>query len=258
MKSIIYYFSATGNSLFISRKIAENIENSQILSIVSEMKKDDISPDAEKIGFVFPLYFSGIPLIVENFIKKINIADVGYIFAVVTAGIPVTGAALSIVDKLLYNKNKRLNYGSYVKMVDNYLPIYDIPDQKEQIKINQKALLKAEIISKNINDKINKKTLEVTPLLAIQYKPWKKKKDEFDSVFFTDSKCNGCGICKKVCPTSNIKLLDKKPQWFGNCEFCLACIHHCPQKSIQLDKKSVYKRRYIHPEIKLSDIIEKK
>ena len=258
MKTTIYYFSATGNSLFVAKKFVEKLGDCQLISIASEIKKEKIDSTSETIGFVFPLYFSGLPFLVNEFIKKINLTNAGYIFAIATAGEPIIGAALYQINKILKEKEKKLNFGAYVAMVDNYLPIYEIPPENKQLEINKKASLKIEDISKAILNQKNKRPFEFTIFLGLVHNPWKRKKDKFDTVFFVDSNCNGCSICEKVCPVTNIKMVNNKPLWQHNCEFCLACIHHCPQKSIQVDKKSDKKSRFTNPEIKLKEIIQGK
>lgn len=255
MNTTIYYFTATGNSLFVARKLSEKFENSSLKSMVSENKNAEVVCETENIGFVFPLYFSGIPLIVEDFIKKLAIKNAKYIFTLVTCGVPITGAALYNVKKILKRKNLKLNLGMYIQMVDNYLPIYDVPPVEKQSLLNSKALMKIEKISEIIKTNKNKLTNEITLFSPLFYKPWRKNVKSLDNKFFVDDTCNRCGICEKVCPVNNIKLSSRKPQWLHNCEFCFACIHHCPKKAIQIDSKSSSKSRYIHPEIKLKDIM---
>ena len=43
-------------------------------------------------------------------------------------------------------------------------------------------------------------------------------------------KCIGCKVCEKVCPTGNIIVLtDYAQRRSKKCEYCLACVHACPQ-----------------------------
>jgi Pyruvate/2-oxoacid:ferredoxin oxidoreductase delta subunit len=46
-----------------------------------------------------------------------------------------------------------------------------------------------------------------------------------------------------------------KPIWQHRCEQCFACLQWCPEESIQYGKKTQKKKRYHHPEIKLSDML---
>lgn len=61
MKSIIYYFSGTGNNFAIAKEITNSLGDSILLPI-SELLNNKIIPDEyEWIGFVVPSYFSHVP-----------------------------------------------------------------------------------------------------------------------------------------------------------------------------------------------------
>jgi len=56
MKNAIYYFSGTGNSLAIAKKLNDMmIEKNDIISIPNIMKQKIIT-EADSIGFIFPVY----------------------------------------------------------------------------------------------------------------------------------------------------------------------------------------------------------
>ena len=61
VSTYIYYFTATGNSLYIAKMLGNIIPDSKIISILQSNKKEETSLEADKIGFVFPLYYGGIP-----------------------------------------------------------------------------------------------------------------------------------------------------------------------------------------------------
>ena len=73
--------------------------------------------------------------------------------------------------------------------------------------------------------------------------------------FNATDKCNGCGMCEKICPVGNIKQANKKVTWGDHCTHCLACFHWCPQTAIEIGKKSANIARYHHPDIILKDMI---
>lgn len=54
--------------------------------------------------------------------------------------------------------------------------------------------------------------------------------------FQADDSCIGCGTCEQVFNCNNIQV-SEKPQWGQNCTLCLACIHYCPSKPINMAKK---------------------
>ena len=90
------------------------------------------------------------------------------------------------------------------------------------------------------------------------YAEWIGKRAEWDHAFRVESQCNSCGLCARVCPVANITLEGGKPAWLGHCQQCLACIQLCPQQAIEYGDKTVGRKRYRHPEIRVREIMEQK
>ena len=86
MKTKIYYFSGTGNSLYVAQELAKKIKNSVVLPIVSELGKDHVKINAETFGIVFPLHAYTIPSPVRDFLEKGDFHSCKYSFAVCTGG----------------------------------------------------------------------------------------------------------------------------------------------------------------------------
>lgn len=77
-----------------------------------------------------------------------------------------------------------------------------------------------------------------------------------DHILSVTDQCIGCGICTQVCPRGNFHLSGRRATNAGDCEFCLACAHACPQKAIVLRNGEKNARaRYRHPAIQLNEII---
>ena len=45
--------------------------------------------------------------------------------------------------------------------------------------------------------------------------------------------CAGCGICEKVCPQGNIKMVNGRPKFKGKCVGCMGCAFSCPKDAIR-------------------------
>lgn len=89
---------------------------------------------------------------------------------------------------------------------------------------------------------------------ALLLVPWVKYVMFRKTRFKTTDACIGCGICKRVCPVNNIKIVDSKPVWQDRCSRCLACFHWCPQKAVMVGKKFSRRHQYHHPEISVKDM----
>ena len=88
MKTKIFYFTGTGNSLSVARDIGNELEDAELVSIPGVVN-GNIESDDPAVGIVFPVYMWGMPNMVVDFIQKLKISRDQYIFAVATcAGQP--------------------------------------------------------------------------------------------------------------------------------------------------------------------------
>ena len=70
--------------------------------------------------------------------------------------------------------------------------------------------------------------------------------------------CVGCGICQQVCPSGSIRVENGRAVHTpGRCQTCLACIHACPHRAIQLTvPEKNPQARYRNEHISLQEIIQ--
>ena len=68
-------------------------------------------------------------------------------------------------------------------------------------------------------------------------------------MFRTNSNCNSCGICAKICPTKSIEMKEDKPNWKSSCEQCMRCVNACKQEAIfqTFGGRTAGKSRYFEP-----------
>ena len=121
MESVIYYFSATGNSLRIANIMAERMDG--LLLPMSKYKGTKCS--SRQIGLVFPTYFWGVPRTVAEFVDEMKVeADNQYVFAAATCG-GLAGGVLGHLDALLKKKGLHLDYGITIPSVANFIEEYN-------------------------------------------------------------------------------------------------------------------------------------
>ena len=116
------YFSATGNCLYVARRIGGTL-----LSIPQLMRQDRIEVCDDAVGIVAPVYAGEMPMMVKTFLSRAEIKT-DYFFFLYTYGM-ACGEAFAHVKQLCDEKGLKLSYVSSVQMVDNYLPGFEMQNQ---------------------------------------------------------------------------------------------------------------------------------
>lgn len=261
----IYYFSGTGNTLAVARKIAELLGDTELISISDLQRGEEVDfGAAERIGIFFPVYCFGVPNLVAQFMKRIKKLgkkgnDQPYIFSLCTSG-GMLGSAHLIAEQYLAKRNYRLNAYFHVPMPSNYIPLSNGPTEKRIGRILEKAEKKIGKIIVTIQMKKKRRPIHVFPLDL-----WGElvanravaMLDDYDKYFWLNENCDGCGLCQKLCPASNIIMMNGMPTWRGHCEQCMACLQWCPKQAIQFKQVTVKRRRYHHPDVSVEDLFRK-
>lgn len=242
---MIYYFSGTGNSKHVAQCLAE--ETGDDLKFIPTCEFQGYS---DVLGFVFPVYSWGVPAIVLDFIRALPMCDKEdmYVFMVATCGDDV-GMTDKMLEKELRAKNIGLDLSFSVTMPNTYvlLPGFDVDAKDvEQLKLN-KSKARISVIAQKINSRINEtdvvrggmawlKTRMIYPLFT--------KYGMNSAKWHAEGSCVGCELCSKVCPVSNIIMVDGKPEWKSKCISCTACYHVCPQQAVQYGNATKNKGQY--------------
>lgn len=250
-KRIVFYFTATGNSLYAAKKFSETP-----LSIPQVLKSDKRIFEADEIGIVFPDYRAFAPLMVQRFIQEVTL-KAPYLFSIITFG-NYDCNVIESWNKFAIEQGVHFNYITTIKMVDNYLPVFDMNEQLKMDKQEESQLEQAVADVLEEKNHIPSLTEEERQqcLQVLQRVPELFPISSELLLEVNKSSCNGCGFCTKVCPRKNFSLTDKGVEHTGDCEFCLAYIQNCPQKAIVLKRGERNKEaRYRHPRISLNEIV---
>ncbi|MDD1685031.1 MAG: EFR1 family ferrodoxin [Methanoregula sp.] len=260
MKTIIYYFSGTGNSLAAAKKIAAALGNTELVPIAS--LKDTpgrIVPAADRVGIVCPVYDAGLPVIVKEFTERLDIGAVPYTFGIVTMGGMGVSALHQLNGILLQSSRRKLDAAFAIKMPGNFPPIGVPPqgDKKEAILRNADAQLASITVMIEKGQTVPPGFSPVTFVMrCLLYPPFAKNVHDMDKSFSVEDTCTSCGTCAEVCPVGNITMENDRPVWQHHCELCCACLHFCPVEAIQLSTLQGTKGRgrYRHPDLTIDDM----
>jgi ferredoxin len=247
----ILYFTATGNNLYLAKRIGGNL-----ISIPKAVKQGDFDFSDDAIGLVFPIYGLSVPPYIREFLKQAWF-DSNYLFAVMSYG-RYDGAAASHLQELGVQNGLTFSYINTIQMVDNYLPGFQM---EKEIAEEPKKDIETNLCRIIADIEARKKWLPQDMLIDRLATRHFQKYDRFQpgtgltDDYRVDDKCFGCGTCARVCPTNNIAVTDAKPVFGDNCLSCLACTQNCPHNAIWLlgEKSS---RRFRNQYVSLKEIIK--
>ncbi len=258
----IYYFTGTGNTLAAAKQIAAMLgEQMELIPIASLARGNTVDfGDAETVGIFHPVYCFGIPAIVQKFLERIKKHPRGtkqpYLYSLCTSS-GLLGSAHIILEQGLRKQGYKLNAYFHIPMVSNYIPRAKAPNQRRLEKILKSAEKKIRAAGEKILAKKNRRPIHVFPLdmfgeiagmRAVSFM------NDYDKYFWLNENCNGCELCEKICPASNIIIMNGMPTWRGHCEQCMACLQWCPKEAIQFRKITEKRERYHHPDIKAEEL----
>ena len=229
---MVLYFTGTGNSRYLARRIAEGLEMS-FYDLNACIKAGNTAPvqTGRDVVLVTPTYAWRIPRVVSEWLGKTELTRAERIWFVMDCGSEIGNAAK-------YNRQlaaqKQLQYmgTAQIIMPENYIAMFNAP-QKEQARsiveqaepALQKVLtqLKAGQEFSPPRDNLYDRFMS-GPVNPVFYRFFVKA-DAFRA-------------------TDNIHLENGKPVWGKNCTHCMACICYCPKEAIEYGKKSKGKPRY--------------
>jgi hypothetical protein len=135
MGTEIYYFSGTGNSLYVAKELQKRVTEAKLIPIVSLLNRDIVESVSDSVGFVFPIHLAMAPAPVIDFVKKLDLKSAEYIFAIATRAGSQHRAFIDL-ENILKKKDKSLDSFFTLNMTSND-PKFDIAMQKE-VEINKK------------------------------------------------------------------------------------------------------------------------
>ncbi len=256
MKLSVFYFSGTGNTAFIVKRIVKTLSRRYETAVYDVAGGADLAQplkEADLVLIAFPIYGGAPPIPMRRFVhahadlfrgKNIAIAETQYFFS---------GDGAATIGRTLEK------FGGTVIAAEHFNMPNNIADSKFGVKNGEelrKKLTYAQVKADKFAEKIldGKKCRRGFTLLphAVGYysqrKYWRKGEAEKRGKLKIDpSRCVGCRACVKSCPVSNLTVEHGKAKGTGKCVFCYRCVNLCPKKAISLFGKEPPKAQYKGP-----------
>ena len=291
MTGLIFYFTGTGNSLSAAAYLAGRL-GASIVNIAALKENHLPPPEADLIGFVFPVYHGSLPLIAARFLDTLTLSPSTYIFGVCTYG-DHPGLFMEYLRDRVAARGGRLSAGFGLHMPYNYVTppaggkkffdsfsLREIDDSTRDLLI-QKAderleeiaacverrasgILEtdSELITRlvdalHLHDSLGKTTwMKIAGIHEPVDGSFNEARLQMDKAFSVDESCRGCGTRARVCPVHDIDMVNDRPTWQHHCEQCFACLQWCPNQAIQFRENTRGQARYHHPRGTIKDMLQ--
>ena len=265
----IFYFSGTGNSLFVAREIAAAFDGAEIEPIIHALKSSEINVDGDICGFVFPIYMNAMPSLVREFVESRDFSACGKVFVVATHG-GVPGKTRAQTERVFAGKGIRLWFYEEIEMINNtpkgvapkVLMHLDWENEITEEKIKE---MESRTIT-GIRSAVEKIRMDIAPEPSAKAgifsrALWKLSEGSSPKLeFLLDDTCTGCGICEKVCLSGRVRMKNGRPVWpiDSPCFYCYACFNFCPVQAVGVRHYVKKEGRYHYPGIGPDDIAGQK
>jgi NAD-dependent dihydropyrimidine dehydrogenase PreA subunit/flavodoxin len=246
---MILYFTGTGNSYDVATRIGQALGD-EVVSINALLKSGNSNKLVSSKPFIFvcPTYASRIPNVVRDFVLNHTFEGPKQVYFVITYG-GFAGPVGHYVKALVKQKGWVLQGFDKVMMPENYIVMFPNPSPRSVAKTLVKAYKKLDKVIAEIKSGSHfYHSGHVGYLFTkVENKGFYRYAVSGKAFVVNPDFCIKCGTCVKVCPMNNIALNEKGPVWGDKCCGCLGCLHNCPKKAINYQKKTVKKGRYVNP-----------
>lgn len=245
MRALILYFSGTGNTEFVAKKIGLVFKKLKIESEIHSIEERyRIQPDT------FDLLILGCPKYYEypvlDFIEYVkeklptgNKTIPTMVFCTQAAHLETDYRK---IERILKKKNYKVTVTKSFQIANNMVIFKAYPlTNNEKIQANLEKLgneleplLRGFISGKERKDNPGFLFRVLTHSTGVIFT---KLFPIFGMKYSVSNECIGCNLCIKKCPRSNIKMQGGKPKFGRNCLFCMRCINICPKQAILYNNK---------------------
>ena len=254
MDITIAWFSGTGNTLRAARELAARVDGPGRNVELADIARGEKGGSIQVI--CFPVYGFGPPGIVKRYIS--NLEDGGRAWLLCTMG-GGAGSALRVTARRLSQKGWTVPGGVELLMPNNY-PVGRLPGDVDRLVTEavEKTRLFGETIAADKDSPLPGNFLTAVFSAALNAGMDLNRRRARKS-FSVDESCTSCHLCRRVCPTENISLVQGLPVWGRDCEQCLRCVNVCPEYAISYMKcREKGRPQYLEPELELSRLLLRK
>jgi len=249
MRVLIIYFSQTGGTLKIAKKIHEGIINSgnecELASIIKEVNEKNLN-QYDLIGLGSPTFLFREPLNVKRFIDNMQEVAGKHCFIFATHGSCIGNQFYFMSEGL--KKKGYIVIDSFDSYSDSSIQFYPSPmhttGHPDKIELEQAKQFGEKICG--ISQRVKNGELDLLPKFELITSTWWARDSKIltpellrkisPAFKINTDKCTKCYICQDNCPADAVNIDAEPPEiQKEGCIFCWYCEKACPEGAIEAD-----------------------
>lgn len=243
----MYYFSGTGNTYLIAKKMKDKFEEKDYKCTLESIVDSNLVENNkdELIGIFFPVAIQSTYPLVWDFVNRLGYGNGQSIFMVDTLE-AFSGGVVGPMKKTLKEKAYNCIGAVEIKMATNMAK--KIEKSQDVEGVTQRGLKKAEEFVESLLE--GKTKWSRVPLLSdcmrkisLDRNIWTKTSKK---ISIENSQCIKCGICEKRCPVNAIRMIEGKVIIdHSKCISCVRCVNYCPKNAFRLSGEKIFQKKIV-------------
>jgi len=244
MRIAIFYFSGTGNTWRMAQSLMEGFIARQVpveMHSIETVSTDGVSAIISRndiIGIGYPIYGSDIPLIMQDFLKKLPFPPKPVPVFIFCTQWMFSGDGTRVSLEFIQSENYQVSWSEHFLMPNNVcVSFIRLPYTTDQRKIDRMVFHMNRridtLVERVCSSRPHTRGFNIFSkwLGLMQRKPFRKYFPTWrDDIGIDRMRCSGCGLCASICPVGNI---EKDTLLFqGRCILCVRCYNFCPENAI--------------------------
>jgi ferredoxin len=250
-KTIIFYFSGTGNARQVALWLSEFAREKGIDCRLMDIAKTDmlltetIDPEA-LIIFISPIHGFNYPKITLTFIRNFMKGNNRVVLMNTRGGMKIgnfvtpglTGIAFFLSSFWLRRKGYKIMGTIPFDMPSNWISLHPALNSRTVKFLHRKNYERVrfhadKIFSGKSDFHSRRDIIQDILIFPVSFGYYIAGRFILAKSFYANITCDNCGICIQGCPVKAIKTIQNKPFWTLKCESCMKCMNNCPKKSIE-------------------------
>lgn len=244
MKSLVIYFSQTGNTRKIAKCIGDGIIDVTGQCDLTNLNDVDLSrlSDYNLVGIGCPVFYYKEPFNVSDFVEALPQLEGQHWFIFCTHG-NVLGNFFPSMSGRLHKKGAAV-IGCHDTYANITVPYYPSPDftagHPDEYDFDQAKAFGREIARRSPQIADTDSDLLSAPI-PVSSQEWVQEADRLTADYlgqimpklvFDKDRCSQCHACEKGCPVQGIEIEADPPRLQNPCIYCLHCVNICPSLAI--------------------------